>query len=298
MLLVFALAGCLTTWTHAGLEPAELPLPPGVQRVAVVDRTQAGEGEPAVAGFSGAALERGGLVLVDADTVAAALEGDAAALRTGPVGPESALAACARTGAQALVTAWRVEPDPFWNFERVGPGSWVANYNARSGVSFRVWDCAGRRLHDLTMEGWHTVSATGGDRPAARSAVPPVRRSDADRAAVAEAGRALAERLVPRPVTRTRPLFQRGPLRAGVGALRAGRLEDAATIFASEAATLDPRRRARALHDLAVVAEALGELDVALEHVAEALVLDPHPATLALRASLMRRLVVERPARP
>jgi len=298
VLLVIALTGCLTTWTHPGLEPAELLLPPDLERVAVFDRTPAGEGEPAVTGFSGVALERGGLALVDADTVAAALEGDAAALRTAPVGPASALAGCARTGAQALVTAWRVEPDPFWNFERVGPDSWVANYNARSGVSFRVWDCAGRRLHDLTVEGWHTVSAVGTDRSAARSAVSSERRGDADRASVAEAGRALAARLVPRPVTRRRPVFQHGPLRAGVRALRAGRLETAAAIFASEAETLDPGRRARALHDLAVVAEALGDLEVALDHVAEALVLDAHPATLALRASLVRRLMVERPARP
>ncbi|MEC8423963.1 MAG: hypothetical protein VX000_09310, partial [Myxococcota bacterium] len=208
----------------------------------------------------------------------------------------SALAACARTGSQALVTAHSIRPDPFWNFERRDDGTWMAHHNARLRVGFRVWDCAGRRLHDVEMHGWHTVSAEGVDRPAARLAVPPDRIAAAGRAAAADAGRALADELVPVAVQRSRPLFSRGPLRPGVRALTTGDLAAAHGVFRAAAATLDPRRRARALHDLAVVAEASGDLEAALDHVTDALVLDPHPATVALRTSLMRRAVIEQGA--
>jgi hypothetical protein len=293
-LFLLLLTGCITTWSHVGTAPGALPLPDAVQRVAVVDRSAEQAAELAAVGFQGAALALGGLELVPPDVVAAALAGDAAALRTAPVGPASALAGCARTGAQALVTAWRVRPDPFWNFEKQGDGRWLAHYNARAEVAWRVWDCAGRRLHDVELDGWHTVSAEGADRKAARAAVPVERIEAADRAAVAEAGRSLAEQLVPTRVTRQRPVFRTRGLGPGVRALRSGELDAAGAVFGAEAATLDPRRRARALHDLAVVAEAQGDLEAALDHVSDALVLDPHPATLALRASLMRRAVMER----
>jgi hypothetical protein len=292
------LTGCITTWSHQGLAPGELRLPADVHRVAVVDRTGGGAAAAAVVGFSGAALQRGGLELAPTEVVDAALAGDASAVLTAPVGPASALAACARTGAQALVMAHRVTPDPFWNFEKQDGGAWMAHYNARARVGFRVWDCAGRRLHDVQPDGWHTVSAEGAGRSEARAAVPADRVEAADRAAVAEAGRSLAEQLVPTPVERRRPVFASGGLRPGLKALQAGDLAGAHAVFRAESATLHARRRARALHDLAVVAEAEGELDDALDHVTDALLLDPHPATLALRASLMRRAVIERrPAR-
>ena len=293
-MLLLLLTGCMTTWTHPGVEPGPLALPSAVDRLVVIDRTAGGTGTDAVVGFSGVALERGGVSLASAEVVAAALAGDAAALLKAPVGPESALAGCARTDADALVTAWRVEPDPFWNFEKED-GAWSAHYNARARVAFRVWDCAGRRLHDVVVGGWHTTSATGEDRPSARSAVTRERMSAADRAAVADAGRKFASQVVPAAVMRRRPVFHRGGLRPGVTALQEGRLEDAHGIFLAEATTLDPRRRARALHDLAVVSEALGDLEAALDQVTEAVVLDAHPATLALRASLMRRAVMASP---
>ena len=93
-------------------------------------------------------------------------------------------------------------------------------------------------------------------------------------------------------------MFRGGGLSPGVRALQAGDLVGAHAAFRGASATLDPRRRARALHDLAVVAEASGELEDALDHVTEALALDPHPATLALRASLMRRALIERASAP
>lgn len=294
--LLLLLTGCMTTWTHQGVEPGALVLPPVVETLAVIDRTGDPQGQPVVVGFSGAALARGTIALAPAPAVASALAGDAAAILTAPVGPASALAACARTGSQALVTAHSVWPDPFWNFERKDDGTWMAHHNARLRVGFRVWDCAGRRLHDVEMHGWQTVSAEGADRPGARSAVPPERIESAGRAAAAEAGRALADALVPVLVQRSRPLFSRGPLRPGVRALMTGDLAAAHGVFRAASTTLDSRRRARALHDLAVVAEAAGDLEAALDHVTDALVLDPHPATVALRTSLMRRAVIEQEA--
>lgn len=298
LVFLLLLIGCITTWSHQGLAPGELQLPAGVRRIAVVDRTSGGVAAPAVMGFSGAALHRGGVELAPVEVVASALAGDAAAVLTAPVGPASALAMCARTDAQGLVMAHSVTPDPFWNFEKQGGGGWLAHYNARARVGFRVWDCAGRRLHDLEQDGWHTVSAEGADRSEARAAVSADRVAAADQAAVAEAGRTLADALVPTPMERQRPVFVGGGLRPGVKHLQVGDLAAAHAVFRAESATLHARRRARALHDLAVVAEAEGELDDALDHVTDALLLDPHPATLALRASLMRRAVIERRAGP
>ncbi len=278
---------------YATAIPGELELPAGMRTLAVVDRTGTEDGAAAVTGFSGFVLAEGGLTLATAEAVAAALAGDAAAVLTEPVGPASALAMCARAGVDGMVTAHRVARDPFWNFEKAEAG-WVGNYNARARVGWRVWDCAGHRLLDVESEGWFTRTAEGASRPEARAAIGEAAQASADRGAVARAGEDLAKRLLPKEQLVMRTVFRSGGLRAGVRALEAGDLDAAERHFEGAAATLDPKRRARALHDLAVLTEARGDLDRAIRYAGDALAADFHPATVALRASLMRRAAMER----
>lgn len=288
------LAGCAHSWVYATDVPGELSLPQGMDRVAVVDRTDTEAGRAAVTGFSGAVLADGGFGLAGADAVAAALAGDAASVLTEPVGPASALAMCARAGVDGMVTVHTVEADPFWNFERTDSGAWIGNYNARARAGWRVWDCAGRRVLDVETEGWFTRSAEGADRPAARAAIAADAVASADVGAAARSGEDLAEKLLPTEHLVMRTVFVGGGLRPGVRALEAGDLAAAEDHFTRATATLDPRRRARALHDLAVLTEAQGDVERALRYAADALSADFHPATVALRASLMRRAALER----
>jgi hypothetical protein len=291
-LLSLSLPGCKATWTRTQVHPGELALPSTVRTVAVVDRSGASLGGAVVAAFmetlDSAASE---LRPAPPDAVATALAGDAAAVRTAPVGPASALALCVRAPADAIVTLHGLESAPHWNFEREGD-LWNAWYNARATASWRVWDCAGLRVHDVSTQATWAHTAVGADRPAARAAVPD--SGGADREAAKQAGRLFAARLAPEAVQLTRHLFRDHGLAPGVRALRAGDLDGAAGFFRDASTTLDAVRRARALHDLAVVVEAQGDVERALEHVADALVMDPHPATVKLRAALVYELLTRR----
>jgi hypothetical protein len=287
--LTISLPGCMATWTRTQLRPGALALPATVNVVAVVDRSHGDLGGAVVAAFTDSLNAAGAdLRAASPDAVAAALAGDAAAVLTAPVGPASALALCVRTPADAIVTLHGLKSAPFWNFERAGDG-WNGWYNARATASWRVWDCAGRRVHDVSTQATRAHTASGADRPAARAAVSDT--AGADRAAAEEAGRLFAARVAPETVVLSRALFRGHGLGPGVRALKAGDLEGAARVFRDEATTVDAVRRARALHDLAVVVEAQGDVEAALEHVADALVMDPHPATLMLRAALVHELL-------
>ncbi|MFH1467480.1 MAG: DUF6340 family protein [Pseudomonadota bacterium] len=310
LLIALALAvGCRGHVTINFLQPARVTINPEIQVLAPLDRAREG--------LSGQSLDTLVEILAASERYRV-IEPPAAdrafaahpAMVGLPVGREVARGVCDDTGAQGLVVleSWHAEPS--WSevqkdvehtfTEEYTEGGevktrevkeqytvFVATLHLNTPAFFSTYDCNGRILDSFEAISHQEVSAEGPTPAEARAAI---RDQNALHfAAAREVAERYAHRIAPLPSSVERAFYKGGALREGALSAAAGDWEKASERWQAAAKATEGKARGKALWDLAVAAEAAGDLSTALDFAERADTLLRSGASARYLAALKKR---------
>ncbi len=311
--LALGLVGCMPVVSMEVLQPAAVTLPEDVRRVAVLDRSAPADAGQVVLGVV-EGLFTGEGIQVDRDAAASAVDGVTQVLAEsprfdvvvpvvtskyaqsgifdGPLDAERAARICRDTQTQAIVSLEAVDSDTSTDVaaerrteeddegrERVVT-VWEASRTTDLLTAWRLYYPADNVvLDDLRDHGvTQSWTAEGRSKKEALAGLHSVRMAAVD--VGRQAGVLYGQRIAPHYQIITRNYFTAGDdrLKAAKGYVQMQAWDRAAGIWSDvEQTALEPKIRARALYNLALYEEVMGDPWAARELVLEAYSIDPRP---------------------
>ena len=311
--LALSLVGCMPVVSMEVLQPAAVTLPDDVRRVAVLDRSAPADAGQVVMGVVEGLLTGEG-IQVDRDAAAAAVDGVTHVLADsprfdvvvpvvsakyaqsgifdGPLDAQRAARICRDTQTQAIVSLEAVDSDTSTDVyaerrteedeegrERVVT-VWEASRTTDLLTAWRLYYPAENLVLDDLRDNGVTQSwtAEGRTRDEALSGLHSVRMAAVD--VGHQAGMLYGQRIAPHYAFITRNYFTAGDdrLKSAKGYVQMQAWDRAAAIWSEvERTALDPKIRARALYNLGLYEEVMGDPWAARELVLEAYGIDPRP---------------------
>jgi hypothetical protein len=309
LLSALLLAGCRGHVTLHFLQPARVTIQPEIEVLAPVDRAREGLSAQSMEALVDllAASERYRVIEPPAAEMAFAAH---PSLVGAPVAAETAQGVCEATGAQGLVVleSWGAEPS--WTeaqkdvehirTEEYTEGGetkkrevkerytvFVATLHLHAAAFWSTYDCHGRILDSFEVISEQETSAEGPTPGEARAAIHD--QNALHFAAAEEVAERYAHRVAPLPTSVVRPFYQSGALRDGAEAAAAGDWQLASARWQQAAEATEGKARGKALYDLAVAAEAAGDLPAALDFARRADALLRSGASTRYVAALQKR---------
>ena len=291
MIFAALFLGCRPHLTMEVTRPAQVMIDPAVVSLSVVDRVGSDLSGEVVAAFQESAKEArvARYSLLDGQRIYTTQTNQIGA----PLNRESARAICADQGTTGILSLEALTTDGEWfiteeirkvtetqtvtengvsteqEIEKDVP-IYAATYTAQVDAQWRLYNCVGRSLDDLSMvlsESWFAEGDSQGD---ARSAVGET--AEKQEWLVGAAGTTYFQRIAPYEVTLSRTYYRWGskPLRVGVRALKSGDWQTAESQFREASKQTENRRKGKAHYNLALAKEQSGDLDAAHKQASRA----------------------------
>ncbi len=317
LVLSFALLGaCRGHVTLDFVKPANVTINPQVQVLAPIDR--------AGAHLSGEALAEVVHQLQDTDrfqlvepAAAAVAFAQQPGLAGMPVHPDTAKGVCALTGAQGLLVLETMQPDPSWSdsskhVEHIRTEGYtedgedkvreireeydlsVATLTLEYTAFWSTYDCNAKVLDAFEFLVVHKAVGEGDTPAQARAAI-----SDQNAlhyTAARDIARRYARRISPSGATVQRSYYRSGSgaIRSGAKAVASGDWERAQKHLTLAVEEAEGKTKGKALYDLALAAEAQGDLPAALGYAERADTLLANNATARYVRQLQKRAQQEK----
>ncbi len=293
------LSGCMSTLNIRALKPSDVMLPENVQKIAVVNRFIPGSksnqtlniiegiatGEGIFTDREGAENAVNGLLQqlkqsprYEVVQPAAELKGNGLGVFPPLLPAEEVRAICDKVGAQALATLEAFDSDNIYHDEIENRKSTTkegvaivtiihhAKLDTRVTIGFRIYDAKTNSLYDEfkgeQRMGWDKEGPTV---EAARALLPPNRQAIKDVGFIA--GTQYAIRIAPSWINIARQYYPKGndDMKNAAIRMRAGKWDAAAEIYKLLTVANDKKIAGKAAYNMAVIAEAQGKLDIALD---------------------------------
>ncbi len=314
--LLTALVGCKGRVSIEYLKPARVTIAPQVQILAPVDRAAANLSAESLHGLVQQLASSPRFQLVDPEQARVAYSRQSS-LVGAPLSQGAAEGICEFTGAQGIVTVEAVRAEPSWSdsskqVENIRTEEYtedgetrvrevreeyqlaVATLTLDYHSLWTTYDCLGRILDAHELASVQVAVGEGATPALARAAISD--QGGLHFAAAEDVAQRYARRISPSHTQVNRSYYRGGSssIRAGVQGLAAGDWERAREHWTLAADESQGKTRGKALYNLAVAAEALGELSTALERAEAADQLLDSGASAQYVADLQQRIAREK----